>query len=203
LNKSFFKLAIFCVYASLSIFCLNGCTQAEKKGADIGVAMDRASYERLIEKFTREDVQYDGLYNKFEVFATFLNSEVQAAILQKKSDVYMWDLKQAQAERERQLQENTTQTKFAMSFFIPSPRLNDLNKGATIWKIYLEAGGQRYEGKAMRRNKKLEDARVMFPYHNRWSVAYDVTFDVPLSGVENSNPKLILTSTVGTATLQY
>jgi hypothetical protein len=118
----------------------------------------------LIEKYTRHDLQYDGVYNRFEAYATFLNSDTQATILQKRSDVLEWDQAQAQKERERLFQENATQTKFFLSFFVPSVKLNDLHKGTSIWKLYLEAGGKRYEGKVMKHNGKVEDINSIYPY---------------------------------------
>lgn len=186
-----------------SLFVLSACAHHEPRGADIGTRIDSQDYDQLIDKFTRHDVQYDGFYNKFELYVTFINSEVQAAFIQKRSDIFQWDLKQAQAEREKMMQENSTQTKFALSFFVPSTRLNDLNKGSSIWKIYLEANGQRYEGRATKRNGKLEEIRAMFPHHNRWSTPYEITFNVPLSGIEGAPVKFIIASSQGKAVLDF
>lgn len=181
---------------------LAACGHA-KKGAEITERINESNYDDLINRYTKHDTQYDGFYNRFELYATFLNSNTQAAILQKRSDVLEWDQKQAQSEREKMFQENSTLTKFALSLFTPSVRLNDLHKGTSIWKIYLEAGGQRYEGKAMKRNGKLEDIRAIYPYHNRWSTAYDVSFNVPLSVVEKGPITFVLTSSQGTSTLKF
>jgi hypothetical protein len=186
-----------------SIVMLTGCASKEIQGADISTRLDDSSYEKLLDKHTRHDVQYDGVYNKFELYATFINSDVQSAILQKKSDIYQWDTRQAQSEREKMFQENSTQTKFALSFFTPTPRLNDLHKGATIWKIYLDVNGQRYVGKATKRNGKLEDLSAIFPKHNRWSVPYDIVFNVPLSGAEQGQATFIITGSQGTSTLKF
>lgn len=156
-----------------------------------------------MKKNTRHDLQYEGVYNKFEVYATFINSDVQTAILQRRSDSLQWDTKHAQLEREKLFQESATQTKFALSFYVPSTRLNDLHKGSSIWKIYLLSGGERYVGKATKRNGKLEEISAIYPYHNRWSVAYDVTFNVPVPVIETKPATLIITSTQGTAKLQF
>lgn len=182
---------------------ISGCATKPQLGADVGPRLETKAYENLIKKNTRHDLQYEGFYNKFELHATFINSEVQTAILQKKSDVLRWNAQEAQKEREKLFQESTTQTKFFLSFFVPSVRLNDLHKGSSIWKIYLESNGQRYEGKASRRNGKLEDIQALFPHHNRWSVAYDVVFNVPLSGIEAGPVTFIVTSTQGTSKLNF
>jgi hypothetical protein len=186
--------------AMLTLSCAS--TQPQSSNV-VGMQMSQSQYENLIDKHTQRAQKYDGFYNKFEVFATFLNTEVQTAILQRRSDVYQWDMTQAQKEREKMFQENSTETRFAVSFFVPSARLNDLHKGASIWKLYIETNGQRYEGKATRRNGKLEDLQAIYPYHNRWSIPYDVVFKVPLSAVEQSPVKFIITSSQGSATFDY
>lgn len=196
----FCRLCLFtAIFGTLTL----GCATKPPRGADVGTRLENDSYAQLIQKNTRHAVKYEGFYNKFEIYATFINSEVQTAILQKKSDVFQWNAQQAQKEREKLFQENSTQTRFAISLFTPSVRLNDLNKGNSIWKLYLESNGQRYEGRATKRNSKLEDVQAMFPYHNRWSVAYEIAFDVPLSSIESGSVIFIIASTQGTATLRY
>ncbi len=193
------------IAAIISSAVVLGCahTEATKAPVEIGAKLDERAYADLVGKNTQHSVQYEGFYNKFEIYATFLNSETQTAILQKKSEVFLWDQKQAQTEREKVFQENSNQTKFAISFFTPSIKLNDLAKGNSIWKIYLEAGGQRYEGKATKSSSKLEDVRALFPTHNRWSTAYEIVFKVPLSAIEKSPVTFIITSTQGSASLKF
>jgi hypothetical protein len=189
--------------ALLAVCALFGCAHSQPKGAVIGTRLDDETYEKLIEKFTRHDLQYDGVYNRFEAWATFLNTDTQATILQKRSDVLEWDQTQAQKEREKSFQENATQTRFALSFFVPSVKLNDLHKATSIWKLYLEADGKRYEGHAMKHLGKFEDIRAVYPYHNRWSVPYDISFDVPLSAIEKGPVTFIITSSQGAIRLTY
>lgn len=188
---------------ALSLILATGCASGLKNGTEIGSRLDEGTYKNLIMRNTRHDIQYDGFYNKFEIYATFLNTQTQSAILQKNSDVFQWDTAEAQKQREKVFQENSTETRFAISFFVPSVRLNDLHKGASIWKIYLEANGQRYEGKASRHNGKLEDIQATFPYHNRWSVPYEVVFKVPLTAVEQGPVRFILTSSQGTSKFDF
>lgn len=191
------------IFALLFSLFQISCASTTKSGADVGGRMSDGEYESLIKKNTRHDLQYDGFYNKFEVHATFINTEVQTALLQKMSDTFSWKEFEAQKERDKMFQENAKQTKFALSFFVPSVRLNDLHKGTSIWKIYLEVDGERYDGRTTRRNGKLEDIQAQLPYHNRWSVPYDVAFNIPLSGVEGKSITLVITSSQGTSRLSY
>lgn len=197
------KLSTFIIGLLVLAISSSGCASKETRGADIGQRFDEKEYDRLIKKNTQHTQQYEGFYNKFELYATFIKSEVQTALLQKKSDTFQWDAKRAQIEREKMFQENSTQTKFALSFYTPSTRLNDLHKSNSVWKIYLESGGQRYDGHVTRRNGKFEEFQGFFPYHTRWSIAYDVSFNVPLSAVEKAPATFILSGIPGTAKLQF
>lgn len=203
-----FKNIILTNLLALALFLLTSCASGDKSegtiaAGDVGPKLSERKYGNLIGAHTRSNQKYEGFYNKFEASVTFLNSDVQTYILQRKNDVLQWDQPTAQKERERLFQENSTETRFALSLYTPSPRLNDLHKGSSIWKVYLEANGQRYTGRAQKRNGKLEDLQAIFPYHNRWSVPYDIIFPVPLSATESGAVKLILTSSQGTAEFEF
>ncbi|MCB0351229.1 MAG: hypothetical protein KDD38_08605 [Bdellovibrionales bacterium] len=198
------KRLLIYVFTTLTTTLLTlACSTTPKQGAEISSRMDTSAYKNLIQENTRHAIDYEGFYNKFEIYATFINTDVQTAILQRRSDSLQWDTRKAQSEREKLFQESATQTHFAVSFYVPSVRLNDLHKGNSIWKIYLVSGGERYEGRATKQNGKLEDLLAIYPYHNRWSIAYEVTFNIPLSAVEGKPATLIITSTQGTAELQF
>ena len=189
---------------SVLLLATLGCTSAPLEPGAAGPRVTTNQYEDLIMSQTQHAVQYDGFYNKFEMYATFMNSNVQTTVLQKKSDTFGWDTPTAQRERERLFQENTTQTKFFLSFYSPTPRLNDLHKGSSIWRAYLEVGGKRYDGKITKAKGKLEELNALYPFHTRWNVPFEVVFNIPLSGVEgDAHPVFVLTSSQGAATLKF
>lgn len=179
------------------------CASAPKSDSDVGPRLDDIAYRALFEKNSRNDQQYNGFQNTLEIHATFLNSDIQTVILQKNADNLQWDSKTAQQEREKLFQQNSNSTKFFVSFFVPTPRLNDLNKPNSIWKIILEANGEKYPGKAERMKRPLETLQATYPTHTRWGVPYEVTFPVPLSMVENGEVKLIITSNIAASNLKF
>lgn len=199
--KSKSALLLVLVICFFQMACQSG-TKTNAVG-QAGPDISGDDYLDRIERNTKTVTHYEGFYNKFQAFATFQNTDVQTFILQKRSSVYQWDIATAQKEREKLFQENSTQTQFFLTLYTPSPRLNDLHKSTSIWKLYLEVNGQRYEGKALRHNGKLEDIQAIFPHFNRWSVAYDLIFTTPLGMVEKHPAKLILTSTQGTASFDF
>ena len=164
---------------------------------------DEDEYESIIEKHTRHDRKYSGFYQKYEIKGTLLNSEVNQMILQKRGFYHQWDAEQARKEREKSMQSMSAETSLFFSFFTPEREHNDLNKGTTIWKVYLEVNGVRYDGHVKKRNDKLADLRTIFNYHNRWSTPYKVYFKIPMSAVEESPSKVVFTSSIGTTTFEF
>lgn len=189
---------------SLLALTLTSCSSTPKESeAVVGPRLSQREYAQLIERNTSGDKKYDGFYAVFEVYATLMNSDVQTAVLQKTTDTLQWSAQTAQKEREKLFQENSNSTKVFLSFFTPTRRINDLAKGNSLWKIYLETNGEKYEGRVTKRNTPFEALSIMFPHHSRWAIAYDVSFPVPLSAVEKSESYFIITSSLGSARLKF
>jgi hypothetical protein len=194
------RLALF----TALLITLGACSSTPKVSeVTVGPRLEQKEYASLVEKYTVSDKQYDGFYAKFEVYATLLNTDVQTAVLQKTMDTLQANSLTAQKEREKLFQENSNSTKVFLSFFTPTRRVNDLAKGNTLWKIYLEANGEKYEGKATKRSTPYEALVMMFPHHSRWAIPYDVTFPVPLSAVEKSDSYFIITSSLGSTRMKF
>ena len=191
------------VVTIFALALLTACALKPTRGAAIGPRFDDNAYAILIRKCTQHESQYDGFNQRYDVYATMLTTEVQAAILQKRSDIYEWTSLQAQDERDKMFQTNSTQTKFAVSFFVPDYRLNDLNKKTTMWRFYLDSQGKRYVGFATKRPEKLVDLEAMYPYHTRFYKPYEITFNVPLSIVEVAPAVLTIASAQGVAHLKF
>ncbi len=160
-------------------------------------------YKKLIAQNTQNDKQYEGLYNIYEAYATLLNAETQEALLQREGYYMQWDMTKAQTERERSIQKRSTSTQFYLSLFTPKNQHNDLHKLASMWKVFLEVDGIRYQGKVERFPKNLEQIKNLFPHHSRFNRGYIVNFAIPLSQVENQKSVFILTSTLGTSTFKF
>lgn len=188
---------------ALPLLVATGCASSPKYNSGSVQAVDDNEYERVLEKFTRLDRQYNGFYQTYEVQGTLLNSEVNRLVLQKTGFYHQWDGEQVRKERERSIQDISTESSFFFSFFTPERETNDLNKGTTIWKVYLESGGVRYDGRVVRRNDKLADLKAIYPYHNRWSVPYKVHFKIPMAVVEQNDCKIVFASSLGTTTFHF
>jgi hypothetical protein len=192
------------LFCTVGLLGLASCGHSPVQNGRIIDPVDESEYIATINKYTRSDRQYSGFYQSYELAGTLITSETSQAILKKRGTYLQWDSKSLSSEREKALQALSTQTTFLFSLYTPERTHNDLNKGTSIWKIYLDADGTRYEGKVKKRNEKLVDIIHLFPYHSRWSIAYRVDFDVPTSVAERSSKlRIVFTSSLGASTFEF
>ena len=197
-------LPIMIAAASGVMVLMSGCAQTSVASTKNPIeAMPAAEYTRLITKFTRGTNQYAGLYQTFQADVTILNSEVQNAVVRQRANFKGWDEKQFQMEREKALQEASAYSKFFLRFYAPEHDYDDLDKPKTIWKLYLEYSGSRFEGKVKKVPEKAVETATLFPQMDRFSTPYEVTFSVPMTTIENGATKFVMTSSLGTAEFTF
>ncbi len=195
------------VFLMASAVFLSGCATTKMDASapaseNTKVDVSR-TYEQDIERYSAGDTEYSGFYNNFEFKATILNSHVRSAMLTKRTAYYQWTDAQASSEREKSNQEMSSQTKVFMAFFTPNPKNDNLMDDKTIWRIYLDAGGRRYEGKPKRIRLLLAELQSLYPYMNRWATPYEVTFDVPTAAVESGPSTYTVTGPLGTRSINF
>ena len=160
-------------------------------------------YVKKIEDNSAGDKQFAGLYHNFEFRTTLLSRDVSKAIHERLTLYYAWDEPTASekwSKIDRDLNEKTT---LWLSFFTPESRDDNLANKVSIWKLYLEVDGQRYEGRARRANNNLSEAVALYPYHNRWATAYYVDFPMPTSIIEGRSVKFIITGPLGQRQVKF
>jgi hypothetical protein len=160
-------------------------------------------YEKSVDTYTERKQLYDGFYQTLEFSATLLNTQVLRQQVDHNARIYQWDeitYNNKKSETENNL---SKKTQIFLSFFVPERKHDDLSKSKTTWKIFLDAGGKRYEGKAEKMKNLLAEVVGLYPHHNRWSTPYMLTFNVPTSMVENTVSKLTLTGPVVSATVDF
>jgi hypothetical protein len=160
-------------------------------------------YMNVLKKHHQYDRKYDGLFELYEMHALLVDSEVENMLLLRQGNFMQWDKARLHDEKDRNAQIMSTQTRIMMSFFSPDFQYDDLAKPNSIWRAYLESQGKRYEGKIKKVNAKLAELRDLFPFHNRFSTAYEITFPVSALLVEQASSKFTLTSTLGTTIVTF
>lgn len=188
---------------SLSIFLSSCTTTRDSIGSSISL-ISEGEYQRTITENTRQKQIYSGLYNTMDLTATILNSRVTTAQTDQMARLYIWDANKYTQEKVKADDKITKETEFFVSFFTPERKHDDLHKNQTLWKIFLDAGGKRYEGKVKKIKLLTEEIQGMYSYHNRFSTPYSVIFPIAARDIESlKDIKLTITGPVGSATLEF
>ena len=197
--------ACFVVFLLLSnSLVTSSCAHQSVAPSNNGIeALSEEDYTTLINNNTPRANQYNGLYQTFQADVTILSSEVQSAQLKQRAVYMQWDIKQLQSEREKMLQENSAYAKFFMRFYTPVRDYDDLHKGKTIWKVYLEVSGQRLEGKVKKMTDKYVEIKTLYPHFDHFATPYEITFNLPMATLESKPCKVTLTSSLGTAEFAF
>lgn len=187
---------------SLSLWMV-GCAQTQIANPSQIEAIPAEEYRQLIAKNTGNANEYSGLNQTFQASVTIETGEVESALLRQRGVFKGWDQHQFQSEHEKAVQEAQAYSRFALRLFTSDHDYDDADKPKTIWKTYLEYGGSRFEGTV----KKMKDRQVellsLFPYTDKFSTLYEVTFNVPMTTIEQGQCKFILTSSLGSAEFKF
>lgn len=204
-RKSFFKmkLTLLAGIAMGLASCTSKQTIETQQANDGSHPGHPASFERIMETYSAGDSEYTGFYNNFEYRVTLLNTAVREAQLAKQTEFYQWDAAKVALEREKMTKELGEETKVFMSFFTPD-RLNDnLTNAKSIWRVYLEVDGRRFEGKIKRLRNLLAELQALYPGHTRWTSPYEVTFPVGAASIERKVSKYTVTGPLGTRDVTF
>lgn len=183
----------------LIVLLLSGCAQNPVVSSSPVETLSQTDYNALIEKHSKSTNQYSGFYQTFQMTATLRTTEVLTAELRQRAHFSQWDQRQFQQEREKALQEASAYSKVFLRFYVPDRDYDDLGKPKTIWKFYLDYNGNRFEGKAKKMTDKFVEIQTLYPYFDRFSTPYEITFNVPMTTIEKGDVKVTVTSSLGTA----
>lgn len=165
--------------------------------------MSESDYYSVIEKNSQKRQIYDGLSAILQIGATLNTSEVTAAQLDQSARIFQWTVEQYENEKSKVATRSAKETTLFLSFYVPERRHDDLDKSKTLWKIFLDVGGKRYEGKAKKIKTIFADSVALYPYHNRWSTAYELSFPVSTSIASTGGAKLTLTGPVASTSVDF
>lgn len=191
------------IFGSLLFASLCSCTSVPNQPQVVINRIDEATYSALIDKNSDGQSEYNGFHNNFEFRGTMLNSAVYDGMVKRQGDYYQWEEEKLSAEREKVSQEMSSTTRIHVSFFTPERKNDNLTGSKTIWRVFLDAGGQRYAGAVKKDNRLLAELQVLYPYHTRWTTPYVFEFPVPTSVIEGQDSTLTVTGPLGTRTINF
>lgn len=186
----------------LSFLFLVGCVGQPIQVSGVNVISER-DYFKAIEPYSKRLELYQGITNALHVRATLLNSKVLQAQLSQKARIYQWDATTFQTESQKVQADAEKTTHIFVSFYTPERRHNDLHKSESLWKIFMDAEGRRWEGKATRIKLLPHEVMAVYPDHTRFGTPYLITFPVSIGLIEKSPIKLTITGPITTAVLEF
>ena len=194
----------FLTCATAIILLTLGCTTPGERPSsenESPVPKPPVAYEQKVEMYSAGEAEYAGFYNTFSYKATLLNNDVRTASLDRQASYYQWDADKISLERAKMQQELASYTAVFISFYTPE-RINDnLSDEKSIWKVYLDVGGRRYQGEVKRQRTLLAELQALYPYHTRWNTPYQIQFSVPTNAVETQTSVVTVTGPLGTKTV--
>ena len=162
------------------------------------------TYYDIVEKNSQKKQIYDGMINVLDISATLMTTDTKRAQVDQSARIYQWTPDQYSNEKSKNENELSRNTELFVSFYTPERKHDDLAKGTTKWKIFLDAGGKRYEGKAVKLKSLLAELLVMYPSHSRWGTPYKITFPVSTSLIENASQiKVTFTGPVTSTFIEF
>jgi hypothetical protein len=182
---------------------IGGCTSTPPLAEQAKDSSEVQAADAEIDRFSDGDAQYVGFYNNFLYRATILNAQVRGALLRKQNEFYQWDRDKFSGERDKSDRNAGIETTVFLSFFTPERRNDNLSDVKSIWRVYLEAGDRRYQGKVKKLRTPLAEIIALYPYHTRWNTAYEITFPVPTPAIEAQALKLTITGPLGAKTVSF
>lgn len=156
----------------------------------------RDTYLKKVDQHSAGDKQFSGVYHNFEFRSTLLTRDMSRALHNRLNQYYDWSEEEALSKLNERMNELNNKTKIWLSFYTPERKNDNLANKISIWKIYLETNGQRYEGRPYKANKNFSEAQALIHYHSRWATAYYVDFPLPTDDI-GSTAKLIITGPLG------
>ncbi len=162
-----------------------------------------SAHQRLIEQNTQKSEKFEGFYNTYQVHMTLLNPPVRLGLVQRLAEAQHWESQKINFEREKALQEMSTQTQVFMAFYSPRAELNDWTQANSIWRVYITHNGIRYDGRVEQVPFKKADIPFLFPHTNRFTSHYLLTFNLPTRSLEMGPTQLTITSSAGESEFRF
>ena len=185
-----------------AVTCLSACATRETTSTGLNI-MTQDEAEKVIDRYSDTVEGYKGLYNTLQASATLHNTQVSMTLMDQKARVFQWDQGKYDAQRLVTQEKLAKETEIFLSFFTPEKKHDDLNKNPSVWKVFLDVNGHRYEGKATKIKLQTVEVHDLYSYHTRFATPYQLIFPISVRLVENYPSKLTLTGPVGSSTLNF
>lgn len=190
------------IFTILFSFLIVGC-KGQPTVPEGVQTIPQAEYEKQVDNYTQKIEKYEGIGNVLNFTATLINSKVGQAQVMQKARMYQWDSSNFNSEMQKMNSDLDQSTQVFISFYTPERKHDDLHKNKTLWKIFLDADGRRWEGKATKIKLLTNEVQGLYPEHTRFATPYMLTFPVSAKLIESKPIRLTMTGTVTSATVEF
>jgi len=186
----------------LAALFLASCASTTENRSGVTV-MNETAYEAVVDKWTDHVEDYNGFNNTVTIMATIVTPEVALAQVDQNARIFQWDQITYDNEKKKTETALTTKTDAFVSFYSPERKWDDLYKSKTLWKVFLDVNGQRYEGKAAKVKLLPREVQKMYHYHTVFATPYLISFPVAATSINGSPARLVFTGAVGSVNLNF
>jgi len=162
-----------------------------------------SNYENIVAHFSDRAEFYEGFTNVFQFQATVLNETVLKSQIEKRAQSYSWTATQKADEEAKMRDSLNKQTTIFLSFYSPEPKIDDLERAQSLWRVFLDVNNKRYIGTVSKYVGVRDETMMFFPYYTRFSSAYTIKFLVPMVEIQHYPMKLTLTGTIGSDSINF
>lgn len=186
----------------ITALILSACASHTVNNGGVTI-MSEDAYDSTIDKWSDHVEDYNGLNNTVTIMATLLAPEAVLAQVDQNARLFQWD--QVGYDNEKKKAENAmaTKTEAFVSFYSPERKWDDLYRSKTLWKVFLDVRGQRYEGTVSKVKLLPREIQKLYSYHTTFATPYMISFPVAATAVGNGPARLIFTGAVGSITLHF
>ena len=186
----------------LSLILLQACATSKPNPEGLNL-MSEDEYEKVMETYSDKIQVYSGLENIIDMTGTIINSAVAQGQMDQNARMYQWDAAKYTTEKVKMDEQMQKEATLFLSFYTPERKHDELHKNETLWKIFLDVNGKRFEVKAKKIKLLTEEIRGLYPYHSRFATPYLITFPVAMKSIENSNSQMTITGPVGSGKVKF
>lgn len=189
-------------YLFLVFLLLGACAHEETQEPVVagGPVISDEKYNEILTSHTATIRKYVGFYNTIEMQGVLLTPDMVDAQIKQNTRLYQWDADKVRVEREKMNSRLNSDTEIFLAFYTPERKNDNLDKVQTLWKVFIDANGHRYEGKITKIKLLPGEIMGMYPFYSRFCTPYNVTIPVPAAQL--SGPvRLTVTGSLSSASI--
>jgi len=180
----------------IAFLLLGACADNQPKPPYNGPGISADQYETVLESHKASTRDYQGFYNTVEMQGVLITPDMAEAQIEQNTRLYQWDAQKIQAEKDSANTRLSSQTEIFLAFYTPERKNDNLDKVQTLWKVFLDANGKRYEAKVKKIKLLPSEILGLYPFYNKFCTPYQLTFPFPVTSLAGSPVKLTITGPV-------